>query len=113
MLNIERWWLVTAPMDLRCVMDRLLGHVRLELKHALGESGAFAFVNRARTRVKLLCCDRHGVLLATWRLYVGGFKWPRAGEATWRLDAEQFAWLCVGVNWQRLSMGPMALPNAV
>jgi transposase len=113
MLSIERWWLVTAPMDLRYGMDRLLGHVRLELKHTPTESDAYVFVNRARTRIKLLCFDRHGVWLATRRLYEGGFKWPRDGDTTWRIDAEQFAWLCAGVNWQRLSVGPMALAKAV
>lgn len=113
MLSIERWWLITAPMDLRYGMDRLLGYVRLELAHTPSESDAFVFVNRARTRIKMLCCDRHGLWLATRRLHQGGFKWPRDGDATWTLRAEQFAWLCTGVDWQRLSMGPSTLSKAV
>lgn len=113
MLSITRWWLVIAPMDLRYGMDRLLGHVRMVLEHTPTEAEAYVFVNRARTRIKLLCCDRHGVWLATRRLHQGGFKWPREGETTWTLDADQFAWLCTGVDWQRLSMGPMALEKAV
>lgn len=30
------------------------------------------------------------------------------GERVWTLSAEQFAWLCAGVDWQRLSIAPMA-----
>ncbi len=100
-------------MDLRYGMVRLLGYVRLELKHTPTKSDAYLFVNRARTRIKMLCCDRHGVWLATRRLYAGGFKWPRDGDTTRTLNAEQFAWLCAGVNWQRLSMGPTTLSKAV
>lgn len=66
------------------------------------------FGNRSGTRIKLLCCDRHGVWLAVRRLQQGRFVWPRADEAAWTLSAEQFGWLCAGVDWQRLSIAPMA-----
>lgn len=112
-MSIERWWLVTAPMDLHYRMDRLLGHVRLTLQHTPTESDAYVFINRARSRIKLLRCDRHGMRLATRRLYEGGFKWPGDGDVTRTLQADQFAWLYAGVSWQRLSMGTMALSTAI
>lgn len=113
MLSIERWWLVQAPVDLRYGMDRLLGHVRLELEHTPSEADAYVFVNRAHTRIKMLCCDRHGMWLATRRLYSGGFKWPRSGDVVWELEAEAFAWLCAGVDWQRLSAGTAVLSKMI
>jgi len=108
MLSIRAWWLVTTPVDFRCGMDRLLLQVRAVLGRDPAEGEAYVFGNRSGTRIKLLCCDRHGVWLAVRRLQQGRFVWPRAGEAAWTLSAEQFGWLCAGVDWQRLSIAPMA-----
>ncbi|MFB9067831.1 IS66 family insertion sequence element accessory protein TnpB [Pseudofulvimonas gallinarii] len=108
MLSLTSWRLVTAPTDLRCGMDRLLVQVRAVLGREPVEGEAYVFGNRARTRLKLLSVDRHGVWLAVRRLHDGGYVWPRAGESTWTLSADQFAWLCAGVDWRRLSMGRMS-----
>lgn len=113
MLSIRAWWLVTAPTDLRCGMDRPVLQVRVVLGRDPAEGEAYVFGNRAGTRIKLLCCDRHGVWLAVRRLQQGRFVWPRAGEAAWTLSAEQFGWLCAGVDWQRLSIGPMTHARVV
>lgn len=108
MLSTAQWHLITAPADLRCGMDRLLLQVQGLLGRAPAEGEAFVFSNRARSRLKVLCCDRHGVWLAVRRLHQGSFVWPRPGDKAWTLSAEQFSWLCTGVDWQRLSTGPMA-----
>ena len=102
MLSPSGWWVAQAPVDLRCGMDRLL----LQVQTLGGDpfaGGAWVFRNRSGTRVKLLCVDAQGVWLAVRRLHEGRFVWPRAGEVTWTLSAEQFAWLSAGVDWQRLS----------
>lgn len=113
MLSVQSWWLVTAPTDLRCGMDRLLLQVSQVQGRAPVEGEAYVFGNRSGTRIKLLCCDRHGVWLAVRRLQQGRFMWPRAREAAWTLSAEQFAWLCAGVDWQRLSIPPSAYGQAL
>ena len=77
MLSLRRWWLVTAPIDLRCGMDRLLVQVRTVLAREPGEGDAYVFANRSGTRIKVVCCDRHGVWLAVRRLHQGRFVWPR------------------------------------
>ena len=41
-------------------MDRLLLQVRAVLGRDPVEGEAYVFGNRAGTRIKLLCCDRHG-----------------------------------------------------
>lgn len=91
MLSVRSWWLVSAPADLRCRMDRLLLQVQDVLGRAPAEGEAYVFGNRSGTRIKLLCCDRHGVWLAVRRLQQGRFVRPRAG-----------------VDWQRLSIAPMS-----
>jgi transposase len=86
-------------------MDRLLVQVQAAQGRAPAEGEAYVFANRAGTRIKVLACDRHGVWLAVRRLHQGGFVWPRVGETMCSLSAEQFAWLSMGVDWQRLSIG--------
>ena len=103
MLSPSGWWLVTEPVDLRCGMDRLLVHVQQTLGQDPFDGGAYVFRNRAATRIKVLCCDAHGTWLAVRRLQDGRFIWPRAGASVWSLDTDQFAWLCMGVDWQRIS----------
>lgn len=103
MLSPSGWWLVTASIDLRCGMDRLLVHVREVLDRNPFDEAAYVFRNRAATRIKVLCCDAQGTWRAVRRLQDGRFILPSAGASTWSLDPEQFGWLCAGVDWQRLS----------
>jgi len=96
------WWLVVAAVDLRCGIDRLLVMVQAMLGHDAFDGGAFVFRNRAGTRLKVLMVDATGVWLCVRRLHDGRFVWPRAEAQLCELDAPQFAWLCAGVDWQRL-----------
>ena len=102
MLSPTGWWLAVTPIDLRCGMDRLLVAVQATLERDAFGGGAFVFCNRARTRIKMLVVDATGVWLCVRRLHEGSFVWPRADATSCELDAEQFAWLCAGVDWQRL-----------
>jgi transposase len=111
MLRIRSWWLVTGATDLRCGMDRLLVQVQAAQGRVPAEGEAYVFANRGGTRMKLLACDRHGVWLAVRRLHQGRFVWPREGGAMWAMSAEQFAWLSMGVDWQRLSIG--SIPDSI
>lgn len=105
MLSPHAWWLVSAPMDLRCGMDRLLVQVREVLGGDPLDGAAYVFRNRSGSRIKVLQVDAQGVWLAARRLHEGRFVLPSSGEATWSLSREQFAWLCTGVDWRRL--GPL------
>lgn len=107
MLSPTGWWLALAPVDLRCGADRLLVHVREQLQRDPLDGGAYVFRNRTASRIKVLCCDATGVWLAVRRLQEGRFHWPGTGATSWPLSAEQFGWLCSGVNWQRLSAHPV------
>ena len=113
MLTPTGWWLAVVPADLRCGVDRLLVKVHAELGRTPSDGGAYVFRNRAASRIKVVCVDAQGVWLCTRRLHAGGFTWPRAGDTVCALSPEQFAWLCMGVDWQRLSTHREGLPKAV
>jgi transposase len=101
--NVEAWWLVSAPLDFRCGMDRLLVTVREVLGREPMDGSAYVFRNRHATRIKVLVVDAQGVWLSVRRLHQGRFIWPAANETLWSLSRAQFSWLCAGVDWQRLS----------
>ncbi len=113
MLSPTGWWLAVNPVDLRCGIDRLLVKVAAELGCEVCDGGAYVFRNRSATRIKVLCVDAQGVWLSVRRLHAGSFVWPRVGEAVCTLTSAQFAWLCAGVDWQRLSMSLDGIPKAV
>jgi len=102
MLSPRGWYLATAPIDLRCGADRLLLLVQ-SLSCDRQTGGAYVFRNRPGTRIKVLLADATGVWLCTRRLHRGRFVWPRPGDAVCTVSAQQFEWLCAGVDWQRLS----------
>ena len=97
------WWLVSTPVDFRCGADRLLVQVREVLGREPLDGSAYVFRNRRATRLKVLVVDAQGLWLSVRRLHQGRFVWPSAGETLWSVGRAQFAWLCAGVDWQRLS----------
>ncbi|AJI94696.1 putative transposase [Yersinia ruckeri] len=60
------------------------------------------FCNKARSRIKVLRWDKHGVWLCLRRLHQGHFVWPRHGDIAWTLSPEQADWLMKGIDWQRV-----------
>ncbi len=102
----SQWFPAAEPIDLRCGMDRLLMWVQRSGGAASG-SMDYVFRNRAGqvtgARIKLLLIDCTGAWLSVRRLHAGRFHWPRTSDAKCELSSEQFAWLCAGVDWMRLS----------
>ena len=112
-LALSAWWLVSAPVDFRCGADRLLVYVREALGRDPLDGSAYVFCNRRTSRMKVLVVDAQGVWLATRRLHQGRFIWPSANETLWSLTRRQFAWLCAGVDWRRLSCDRSSLGKLV
>lgn len=108
MIRPEKVYLAVEPIDMRMGIDGLSLLVQQSLGHAPGSGAAFAFRNRRGNRLKLLLWDGTGVWLCQRRLHQGTFVWPKANDSVWQITAEQWQWLIMGVDWQRLS----ALPNA-
>ena len=93
MLTLEHVFLAVKPVDMRRGIDTLTQYVQDTLKSSWHEGAAFVFTNRARTRIKVLRWNKHGVWLCTRRLHKGHFCWPQANDAAWSLTPEQFEWL--------------------
>ena len=96
-------WLAVAPVDMRRGIDGLSAIVQQALGHAPCAGSAFVFRNRAGNRLRLLVWDGNGVWLCQRRLHQGSFVWPQATDACFLMTQEQWQWLIVGVDWQRLS----------
>ena len=96
-------WLTVEPVDMRTGVEGLSLHVQQALGRAPCDGTAYVFSNRRRTRIKVVSWDGTGVWMCLRRLHRGQFIWPQPGERCWQLSAEQWQWLAMGVDWQRLS----------
>lgn len=101
-------WLVVEAVDMRAGIDGLSQRIQNTLGRSPCDGSAYAFRNRAGTRLKLLVWDGTGVWLCQRRLHRGHFFWPRADSAVATLTSEQWQWLITGVEWQRLDEHPRA-----
>ena len=82
-MQADAIWLATAPVDMRAGADKLSLIVQQVLGKAPCDGTAYAFSNRRRTRLKLVCWDGTGVWLCVRRLHRGQFTWP--APAHWSL----------------------------
>lgn len=101
-------WLAIAPVDMRLGMDGLSLRVQQALGRAPCDGTAYAFSNRRRTRLKLLCWDGNGVWLCQRRLHRGHFVWPQAGDDVCEITVAQWRYLIAGIDWQRVSVSAPA-----
>lgn len=95
--------LVTTAVDMRTGTDGLSLYVQQELGRPACDGTMYIFTNRSRTRMKLVCWDGTGVWLCQRRLHKGHFVWPGMNATSWQISAEQWQWLTMGVDWQRLT----------
>lgn len=75
-----RIYLAVAPVDMRKQFNGLWSAAEQVLQEDPRGGAVFAFINRDRTRVKLLYWDGTGVWVLAKRLEQGRFSWP-AGHA--------------------------------
>jgi transposase len=97
-----QWFWVLCAVDGRAGVDRLLT-VLLGLGRDARDGAGYVFCNRAGNRLRVLVVDATGVWLCQRRLHQGSFVRPQRDAAVLTLSAEQMRWLCMGVDWQRLS----------
>ena len=60
----------------------------------------FAFLNRAKGRIKLLVWDRNGFWLCYKRLEKGTFPFAVAGEGRIEIEQGQLAMILEGIEWK-------------
>jgi len=101
-----RIFVAVQPVDMRKQFNGLWAAVSEQL-HDDPKSGAvFAFINKERTRLKLLYWDGTGVWVLAKRLEKGRFSWPVPSSATAKLalTPEALALLIGGVELRHGSL---------
>jgi transposase len=108
MIELNQIWCIVEPVDLRHGIDGLSQWIQSSLSKSPCDGTAWAFANRAKTRMKLVIWDGTGVWCCQRRLHRGSFVWPTAHDREVVLTAEQWNYLIKGVDWQRISAQPNA-----
>lgn len=90
------------PVDFRQSINGLSVRVSDAMELDVFSQALFVFGNRPRNKIKILYWDKTGFCLWYKRLEKDKFKWPRKGEATLSLTAEQFDWLLRGLDITQL-----------
>src|SRR4051812_45313069 len=108
MISLKQIWCIVEPVDLRCGIEGLSHWIQIGLGKSPCDGTAYAFANRAKTRMKLVVWDGTGVWCCQRRLHRGSFVWPTADDTHAVPTSEQWNYLIKGVDWLRLSAQPRA-----
>ncbi|BBO59587.1 IS66 family insertion sequence element accessory protein TnpB [Mycoavidus sp. B2-EB] len=100
--EIEQVYLCQEPVDFRKAINGLSALVEQELGlNPFGEA-LYVFVNRQRTKLKVLYWHRNGFCLWLKRLESERFAWPRDAQgATQTISVQEFEWLLEGFDLWR------------
>jgi transposase len=101
-------YLAVQPVDMRKQFNGLWTAAQEQLREDPKSGAVFAFINKARTRLKLLYWDGTGVWVLAKRLEQGRFSWPAPGgdRAKLALAPEALALLVGGVELRHGSLKP-------
>lgn len=103
-----RIYVAVQPVDMRKQFNGLWAAAAHVLQEDPKSGAVFAFINRDRTRLKLLYWDGTGVWVLAKRLEQGRFSWPAPAEACAKLvlTPEALALLVGGVELKHGSLKP-------
>lgn len=103
-----RIFVAVQPVDLRKQFNGLWAAAAEQLQEDPKQGAVFCFINRTRTRLKLLYWDGTGVWVLAKRLEQGRFSWPAPGaaQAKLALAPEALALLVGGIELRRGSLKP-------
>lgn len=101
-----RIFVAVQPVDMRKSFNGLWSAVNEQLGEDPKSGALFAFINRERTRLKLLYWDGTGVWVLAKRLEQGRFSWPAPSSESPKLTLapEALALLVGGVELKRGSL---------
>ncbi len=80
-----RIFVAVAPVDMRKQYDGLWTTAQQQLGEDPKNGAVFCFINKERTRLKLLYWDGTGVWVLAKRLEQGRFSWPAPSQASPKL----------------------------
>ena len=103
-----RIFVAVQPVDMRKQCNGLWTAVQEQLQEDPKSGAVFCFINKDRTRLKLLYWDTTGVWVLAKRLEKGRFSWPQPSEkkAKLALAPEAFALLIGGIELKHGSLKP-------
>ena len=103
-----RIFVAVEPVDMRQSFNGLWTAASERLQEDPKSGAVFCFINKERTRLKLLYWDGTGVWVLAKRLEEGRFSWPAPNEAKRKLalTPEALALLVGGVDLKRGSLKP-------
>ena len=87
---------------MRKSFNSLYAIVEHQLKQDPLSGHLFAFCNRKRNRLKVLCWDGTGLWVCAKRLEKGRFSWPDAEGGCATLSAETWSMLLGGLEYSRV-----------
>lgn len=103
-----RIFVAVQPVDMRKQFNGLWSAVSEQLVEDPKSGAVFCFINKDRSRLKLLYWDGTGVWVLAKRLEKGRFSWPAPGAARQKLALapEALALLVGGVELKHGSLKP-------
>lgn len=102
-----RVFLVLEPCDMRKSFDSLHALVTGQLGERPRSGAVFGFINKTRTRIKLLHWDGTGLWVHAKRLEKGTFSWPIGRrERQTQPHLEALAMLTDGIDLRGAKMRP-------
>lgn len=103
-----RIFVAVCPVDMRKSFNGLWAAVTEQLKEDPKDGAVYCFINRERTRLKLLYWDGTGVWVLAKRLERGRFSWTAATDERTKiaLAPEALAMLLSGVDLKQGTLKP-------
>ena len=101
--SIECVYIYRDPIDMRKQMDGLSLLVKQAMQLNPLSGALFVFINRSRTKLKILLWENNGFIVWYKRLERDRFAWPRRAEmSVLTLSGEQLNWLLEGYDVWRM-----------
>jgi len=109
-----RFFLYSAPADMRKGFDGLSGIITHALHHDPTNGDGYIFINRRRDRMKLLIWDRSGFWLLYKRLEKGTFQMPPnpSQQSSIELSYDVLIMLLEGIDVTRIKRRPRYQQNS-
>ena len=109
-----RFFLYSAPADMRKGFDGLSGIITHALHHDPTNGDGYIFINRRRDRMKLLIWDRSGFRLLYKRLEKGTFQMPPnpSQQSSIELSYDVLIMLLEGIDVTRIKRRPRYQQNS-
>jgi transposase len=110
----QRVYLASGVTDMRKSIDGLAALVQAQFQLDPFSPCLFAFCNRQRDKVKILCWQHNGFWLFYRRLERGRFEWPNSAEdKTVVISHRELNWLLDGLSLNQQKAHPKVVAQRV